>query len=167
MSRRKPKSTKRLAKTTKRSAPAAKPQSRREFLVSLRNWAIIGGIVGIGGWYTASQVRAGIREQDLSRIGTGVPTIVQIHDPGCPQCRALQIETREALERFDPGAVNYVVANIRGTEGRTFADSHGVGHVTLVLFDEVGRRVGVIQGTRSSAALTEAFQRYLGLSPVS
>ena len=34
-------------------------------------------------------VEATIREGDLSQIGNGTPTVVQIHDPQCPRCVAL------------------------------------------------------------------------------
>lgn len=143
-----------------------KPQSRREFFAALRNWGLIAGVVGIGGWYAVSEVSANIREQDLSRLGNGIPTIVQIHDPQCPRCRALQKETRAALEAFGDGEFQYVVANIRGAEGRSFAERHGVGHVTLLLFDGQGRRQGVLQGNLSRSALIDAFQQHLGLAPL-
>ena len=57
-------------------------------------------LAGGGGWYLVSEVRATIAEQDLSRIGNGIPAVVQIHDPQCPRCLALQRETRKAMSGF-------------------------------------------------------------------
>lgn len=116
-------------------------------------------IVGIGGWYFAGRVMAGIDEADLSKLGNGRPAIVQIHDPQCPSCRALQRQARLALEAFAEDDFEYLVANIATPEGRAFADRHGVGHVTLMLFDHRGRVRDVIQGQRTSEALVPAFKR--------
>lgn len=105
--------------------------TRRELIQNLTYGAIGVGIIGGGGYYFVSGVRAGIVEGDLSKIGNGIPTIVQIHDPGCPKCRSLQRSTRNALAELEDGSIQYLVANIKGPEGRQFANTHGVGHVTL------------------------------------
>ena len=99
---------------TAQAAPSTAPErpSRRDFLRRARNGALVGaGVLG-GGWYLVEDVNAHRREHDLARIGNGIPTVVQIHDPECPRCRALQKETRRALEGFEPGEIQYLVANI-------------------------------------------------------
>ena len=116
---------------------------------------------GVGGWYLVAEVRAGLREEDLSQIGNGIPAVVQIHDPQCPHCRALQRETRDALAAFDDGDLQYLIANIRTPEGRRFATTHGVGHVTLLLFDGAGERRDVLVGANTSEHLERAFHRHL------
>lgn len=133
--------------------------TRRELIQNLTYGAIGVGIIGGGGYYFVSGVRASIVEGDLSKIGNGVPTIVQIHDPGCPKCRSLQQSTRNALAELDDGAVQYLVANIKGPEGRQFANTHGVGHVTLLLFDGAGKRRDVIRGEQHSDYLLQFFKR--------
>lgn len=134
--------------------------TRRDFLRKARNGAIATLAVGGGGWFMVDQVRATIREQDLSRIGNGIPTVVQIHDPQCRQCVALQKEARDAVCNFD-GELQFVVANIRSLEGGQLAAAHGVGHVTLLLFDGAGQRRAVLSGPNTSEYLTDAFRLHI------
>ena len=138
--------------------------SRRVFLRRARNSAIATLVVGSGGWFLIDKVRATMREQDLSVIGNGIPTVVQIHDPQCPKCVALQSEARDAMCGFDDGELQYVVANIRSPEGRELARTHRVGHVTLLLFDGAGQRRSVLSGPNESAYLTDAFRRHVARS---
>lgn len=100
-----------------------------------------------------------MHEHDLSRIGNGTPTVVQIHDPECSLCLALQRETRQALQQFDSDDINYVVANIRSADGRNLADQYRVPHVTLLLFDSEGVHKGTLRGQRQSEELAAAFRQ--------
>lgn len=134
---------------------------RRKTLKRFRNVALLATGFGGGSFYIGSSVLAGIREADLSKIGNGVPTIVQIHDPQCPTCRALQREARQALEQFEEGDLQYLVANIRKEDGKALAAKHSVQHVTLLLLDGNGRRIEVITGLTKSAYLEAAFRRHL------
>lgn len=104
---------------------------------------------------------AGIHETDLSRLGNGIPAIVQVHDPQCPSCRALQRQTRLALEEFEDGTFEYVVANLDSPEGRAFANRYQAGKVTLILFDGRGKMRNVIHGQRTKGALVDAFNLHL------
>ena len=141
------------------SKQKSRPWTRRELIQNLTYGAIGLGIVGGGGYYFVSGVRASIVEGDLSKIGNGIPTIVQIHDPGCPKCRSLQRSTRNALAELEDGTVQYLVANIKASEGRQFADTHRVGHVTLLLFDGKGQRREVIRGEQHSDYLLQIFRQ--------
>ena len=123
----------------------------------------IGAFIVGGAGYTVSGVYAEIVEQDLTKLGNGIPTIVQIHDPQCPRCRALQHQARDALAVLDDAELQYLVANIRTPEGRRFADGHGVGHVTLMLFDGAGKPRGTLVGERPSHVLVQEFRRLLRL----
>ena len=144
--------------------PAAsrnKALGRRAFLETLGYGALGVAIVGGGSWYVVSGVQASIAEQDLSRLGNGIPTVVQTHDPQCPRCRALQREAREAVSEFEDGTIQFLVANIRQPEGRQLAAAHGVGHVTLLLFDGSGRRRGILVGENDSESLSAEFRRLI------
>ncbi|MGI9521805.1 MAG: hypothetical protein ACR2PG_09190 [Hyphomicrobiaceae bacterium] len=137
---------------------------RREALQSFRNWFVFGAF-GIGiGWYFIDNVTATIAEHDLLRIGNGKMSVVQVHDPQCPRCRALQKETRRALNQLNDPNVQYLVANIQSTSGQQFAAAHRVSHVTLVLLDGNGRRKAILRGNRSSRELYESFRGYFGSS---
>jgi len=158
------------AKTQTKKPPAAAPttaaqdtprRTRRDLLRGVRNYGIAAAIVGGGGWYLASEVYAGFIEHDLTRIGDGVPAVVQIHDPNCSICRELQRETRAALAAFDESELRYVVANITTAEGRRLAQVHDVGNVTLLLFDGAGKKRRTLRGTADREILEDAFRRHL------
>ncbi len=165
MARQKKRSPKRAEKTEASSAAnrleGTKGTDRREFLGRLRNGALVAAGVGGVGWYVVSEVWAGIEEADLSKIGNGTPTIVQIHDPQCPTCQALQREARKALDQFGDGELQYLVANIRQDKGRRFASKHGVPHVTLLLFDGAGKHRDTLSGPNTAENLEHAFRRHL------
>lgn len=152
-------------KTSKPGNPAPNPKrkkmSRRDMLGLAKFAAIGAAVLGGGGYYFVGKVLADIEESDLSKLGNGIPAIVQVHDPGCPSCRALQSETREALKTFEDGEIQYLVANLQSPEGRRFADLHGAGRVTLLFFDGAGRFRDRIQGERPKDMLVSAFRRHL------
>ncbi|MES0811488.1 thioredoxin family protein [Roseibium sp. SCPC15] len=142
-------------------AEAQADQGRRRFLRLTRNAVIGAALVGGSGYVFAQNVLSARHEHDLTRVGNGKPTIVQIHDPQCSMCRALQKETREALAMFEEGELDYVIANIRTQKGRSFANRYGVQHVTLLLFDEKGDLQDVLEGQRGSYQLRDAFRGLL------
>lgn len=151
----------------KKNSPSAQNNSsdttlsRREFFTKLQYGALATLAVGGFGWFVVEEATAMVQESDLTRLGNGIPTIVQIHDPQCPKCVALQREAREALENFDEGQLQYLVANIRQPDGQDLAAAHGVGHVTLLMFDGAGRRRQILAGPNDSSYLIGAFQKHL------
>lgn len=145
-------------------APADAPGkevSRRAFISRSSKAALIAAATAGTGWLLVDEVCATTREIDLTRIGNGIPAVVQIHDPQCPRCLALQREARKAMSNFDDGELQYLVANIRSASGRRLANQHRVGHVTLLLFDGKGRRRQILAGPNSSDALEDAFRTHL------
>jgi len=157
---------KKAKKSENSSAAKAKPQltgavDRRQMLGKIRNYAIGGVVVAGGGYLSVQSVRATIAEGDLSRVGQGLPTVVQVHDPNCGMCRSLQRETRQALKEFDENEVVYLVANILGADGRKFAVDHGVGHVTLLLFNAEGELQQTIRGVHQDDYLADSFEHHL------
>lgn len=146
---------------TKPIVALKKALTRRTFIQNVRDGIITAAFFGGGAWLVFDDVMATLDEQDLSKLGNGIPTIVQIHDPQCPMCTALQRETRKALDNFDTGQLQYLVANIKSVEGRALATTHGVEHVTLLLFDAMGTRRQILTGPNQSSYLTEVFQQHL------
>lgn len=138
-----------------------KKVSRRDSFRTFGEWGALAAVVVAGGWYAVDYVVGTVGELDLTKIGNGKPTIVQIHDPNCPRCVELQGETRDALGSIDNDELQYLVANIRSESGRAFAEEQGVGHVTLLLFDGKGQRLNVLVGNNSSETLERAFRRLL------
>lgn len=141
--------------------PAVPENGRRNFLRLARNIGIGAVLLGGTGYVFANNFASMRHEHDLSRVGNGVPTVVQVHDPQCSLCRSLQAETRKALAKFDEGQLDYVIANIRTDKGKGFAARHGVPHVTLLLFDGKGELTEVLQGQRGQYELQNHFQALL------
>ena len=139
------------------------PVSRRETMARLA-WFGVGGaaVLGVGG-AVAMDFRNKMAEGDLSRIGLGVPTVVQIHDPACALCRDLQREARAAMKRFDEGELLYLVANIQALDGADFQARMGLPNVSLVMLDGDGNRAGHVQGVTPRAELEQIFRTRLGL----
>ena len=129
--------------------------------MKLKMGALALAILGGAGWFVTEEVRATVQEHDLSKLGNGVATVVQVHDPQCPKCVALQRETRDALDSFADDELQLLVANIRTDEGRAFARKHRVAHVTLILFDGKGERRHTLTGPNSAENLEPVFRRLL------
>ncbi len=147
------------SKRTKSAKPqqsnAAKAKSRRAFL----QYGVAGAaVLGVGGYFGVTSLQATIHESDLSSLGNGTPTIVQIHDPTCPVCNALQRETRKAIKNMGGDKPELLVANIKTLEGSTFAADHGVPHITLLLFDGKGELQQILRGPQDRADLTPLFE---------
>lgn len=140
----------------KKTAPPtiAGAPSRRAFV----GYGALGvGVVAAGGVWSVSSFRSYAAEHDLSQVGQGNPTIVQIHDPQCPTCTALQKQTRAALRDFDDCGLTYLVADIKTPEGAAFARRYNVPHVTLLLFDGAGALQRTVQGVQQASQLAEVF----------
>ena len=140
-------------------APAS--ASRRDVLRKVRNGGLLALVAGGGGWYLIEDVRATIREHDLTQIGNGIPTVVQIHDPQCARCIALQCETRDALCAFGDDEIRFLIADISRQDGRQLAAVHNVNNVTLLLFDAEGNRRDVLVGDNTSEYLEEVFRHHV------
>ena len=145
----------------RKATPQTVDHDKRRRLGSMKYWVAGAAVFGCGGFWFVSDIQATMREHDLTRLGQGVPTIVQIHDPGCPRCTAHQRVARTAVSDFDETELVFLVANINTEQGRALANAHGVGHVTLLLFDGEGRRHDIIQGPSTEAHLFDAFQRHV------
>jgi len=149
--------TNKRKKQQSEKAQAAPPEpkiTRRNMLGLARNGAI-GAVVLAGVGYVGTRMyRSYTDEHDLTRIGKGKPVVVQVHDPQCPTCTALQREVRKAMKQFGECDVIYLVADIKQVEGAAFAAVHNVPHVTLVLMDGTGEVTQILRGMRHREELT-------------
>ena len=96
-------------------------------------------------------------EYDLSVVGNGKPTVVQIHDPGCRLCNRLKSNLGEVKGEFKD-KIQFKTANILKPKGRVFASKHNVPHVTLLFFDKKGQRVNTMEGVSSSDDIKSSLQ---------
>lgn len=143
---------------TKRPTPKV---SRRAALSTFAVYGAGAALLAGGGAVFARDFRSKLAEADLSKIGQGEPTIVQIHDPSCRLCQALQRETRNALKDCDE-AYTYLVANITTRDGAEFAARMGQPHVTLALLDGDGTPLHFVHGVTPADSLKSTFQQYFG-----
>ncbi|WP_300015637.1 thioredoxin family protein [uncultured Roseobacter sp.] len=153
---RKPQRRKSKAGTTATTA-IAEP-SRRDMLKLLRNGGIGAVILAGGGYFGIGSYRVYAAEHDLGRLGQGKPVVVQVHDPQCPTCTALQKQTRKALKEFGECDLVYLIADINTPEGQAFAVRHRVSNVTLLLFDGEGGLRHTVQGMQSKDQLVPLFR---------
>lgn len=151
----------RKAKAVSATSPAP-DAGRRRFLRLAKGAAIALPVVAAAGWFGTRAVQATIAEADLTRIGQGLPSVVQIHDPSCSLCRTLQRQTRAALDDYSDAQVTYLVADVTTVPGRLMAATHNVPHVTLLLFDGAGQLEQVVRGPTDDATLESAFATLIG-----
>lgn len=158
-----------MAKTNKRKkaqkaaqkTAGAEAISRRDFIGLARKGALGIGAIGVGGYFAIRAVQGGLHERDLSRLAAGKPTVVQVHDPNCPTCNALQKEARKALKCFGECEMQYLIADIKTDEGAIFAARHGVSHVTLLLFNAEAELREVVHGLHTEDELKGIFEAHL------
>jgi len=159
------KRTSKPQKTRKKSAPASSaaptaPKTRRQMLGGMAKAALGIAVIGGGaGLLLTRTVKADMHEHDLDRIGKGVPMVVQVHDPQCPTCLALQRQVRKAMRAFDDTELQYAVASLAKAEGRDLALKNGVGKITLLLYDADGTRRDVLHGVMQAGQLESRFRR--------
>lgn len=111
-------------------------------------FALLIGSVFIYGQVTKSHY-------DLSVIGNGKATVVQIHDHNCQLCRQLKRNLDSVKNEFKDD-IQFKTANILTKKGARFAEQHQVPHVTLLLFDKHGQRINTLRGVRSSDEIKDA-----------
>lgn len=97
-------------------------------------------------------------EHDLSVVGNGLPTVVQIHDPGCRLCNRLKSNLAKVKGDYRD-KIQFKTANILKQKGKDFAAKHNVPHVTLLFFDKKGEHVNTMQGVSSSVDIEANLQQ--------
>ena len=99
--------------------------------------------------------------RDLSVIGNGIPTIVQVHDTSCRLCKALKSNTETALRRNFSDRFQYKIADIKTGKGKRFQLEHNVPNVTLLMFDGDGKLRMNLNGVKEVKSLNRQFDDFL------
>ncbi len=152
----------RPAKAKRKGPSTADPiQKERRSFLSMAG-TIGGGVILLGGigFWGVRTVQASVAERDLTQVGQGMPTIVQVHDTQCQTCIALQREARAALKQIDSADLDYRVADIKTEDGLLFASRYGAGHSTLLFFDGAGNMTQSLVGPNTRATLARAFEAH-------
>ena len=95
---------------------------------------------------------------DLSTIGQGGNVVVQVHDPGWSACRELKRVVNSLKQEYE-NRIHFLLIDINTSEGRSFAQLHEVGKVTLVFFNPEGKRIAILTGVQKQKFLRVAFDR--------
>lgn len=112
-------------------------------------------VLGAGALHAYDTKNKGV--YDLSTLGQGTPTIVQIHDPGCPTCRRLKSIVTNALSGHEQ--IDFKLANIKTKEGKALQNKYDVPHVTLLFFDARGEHVHTTRGLQTKTELKAVIER--------
>jgi hypothetical protein len=135
-------------------------RSRRRFVKTLRSIGTVVLLCSAAGGGLAAYKRNYDITHDLSVIGNGTPSTVQIHDTGCQLCQRLRRNVASVKDEFDD-KIQFRIADIHTVDGAALALRHNVPHVTLLLFDARGKLVKVLSGVRSPESLRSAFRTLL------
>jgi hypothetical protein len=143
------------------SATASKKKSKRRIGSIIRSVvALVVLVMAAGAGITALNNNYDTNH-DLSVIGQGLPTIVQIHDPSCQLCIRLRSNAKSALGRIAGEDVLFRVADITTPKGRLLQSKHNVPHVTLLLFDRDGKLSRTLNGVKTDDFLHQAFLAHI------
>lgn len=130
------------------------PQGKRRLL--LRSAAVV-GVAGISAGTLARHDSQQRTLHDLSVVGDGAPTVVQIHDPSCPTCRRLKSRSLTALK--DLPHVQFRLANILTDEGKVLQKKYRAEKITLLLFEPGGQLVDRVVGLQDLDVLRNRFEQ--------
>ena len=145
-------------KKSKKPAPTRAQQkaasARRKFL---ERAAVVAGVMVVsGGGYAAYRVHYN-NTYNLSIIGNGSPTVVQIHDPGCDACKLLKSNVESVKREFED--IQFRVVTIGSSEGARFARKHRAKKTTLLIFDGGGKLIDKMEGVFPQAQLRKRFAK--------
>ena len=99
------------------------------------------------------------QEYDLSVIGNGTPTVVQVHDPDCQLCQRLKRNLDSVRGDFSED-IQFRTTYITTSEGRRFANRYAVSNVTLLFFNKQGQHVHTLEGVTPADVLRNTLQRF-------
>ncbi len=160
-----------MAKRKKKPANKKKPsatvnieKTQKKQRKNLKNMfgAVIGVaiFIGLGSVGVNAYKKSWETSHDLTVIGNGTPTIVQIHDPKCPKCKKLMSNAKSALSKFDDKFV-FRIADITTSAGRKLQRTHNANTVSLLMFDRKGKMRRTSSGVKSADELELAFEDFL------
>jgi hypothetical protein len=133
------------------SSPAS--SWRKRFIVILL-------VVGIGG-FIWSQLPGAAYPTDLSKIGTGRPTLVLAHDSGGSAGMEVMFLMNEIRHHY-ADRVDFLVAHLGRPDGQEFARRHGAQDGFVLMFSSDGRSLGALPQPKSVDELRRALKQAFG-----
>ena len=109
--------------------------------------------------YGIGQYKEGYEKlHDLTVVGNGLPTVVQVHDTNCKYCQALRSRVKSVTAQFEEKELQVRIADIHTAKGADFARRFDSAHVTLLLFNRRGNLTQTLQGVKSEEEIEQAFK---------
>jgi hypothetical protein len=93
--------------------------------------------------------------RDLSVIGNGQPTVVQVYDYGSRPCRQLRSNVSAVEGEFKP-RVQFRLADRSTPDGAILATRHSVGQTTLLMFGADGQLRQTLAGVQDVETIRSA-----------
>jgi len=146
-----------MTRKAKKDSPA---RSRRKVLKRIRNVTVAVALCSVGALGLTAYKHSYDVSHDLSVIGNGTPTVVQIHDTSCRLCQSLRSNVDSVKGEFRD-QIQFRIADIHTSSGRALAHRYDVPHVTLLLFDGDGKLVTTLTGVREPSDLRPSFRTLL------
>lgn len=155
--------SKRKQKTTSKLSPEtlSKKKSQRKKRDLLRFVFVLVALISIGGAGFAAFKNSYDISHDLSVIGQGIPTVVQIHDTTCKLCLRLRSNANSAMDSFSDKDLLFRVADVSTPEGQRLMRKYDVSKVTLLLFDRDGKMNRSLNGVKDDDVLQQAFLAHI------
>jgi thioredoxin-like negative regulator of GroEL len=152
MSRKKRKAKKQTNRKTANTNSIFKIKRRGLFKIALVAMLALPAYAAISA-YNKNQAQL----RDLSIIGQGMPTLVQVHDETCPSCRQLLSSVKAVKDEFPE--LEFRIADLRSSEGIKFSTRHQVSKVTLMFFDSDGKKLNVVAGLQTEQDVRSFIER--------
>ncbi|MFP4510549.1 MAG: hypothetical protein ACLFNQ_10505 [Spirochaetaceae bacterium] len=142
-----------------KTARKAEKQARKRRHTRLMIGGFVAVIVLTAGTVVLAQQLQARSFRNLSVVGSGTPTVVQVHDRACPVCTSLLGSVQEVRRDFDEEELHVRVAELHTEVGAAFARRYNAGRITLLLFDGDGNLVERQTGDQHPDDLRETFER--------
>ncbi len=158
----KPGSSRSAAGEARKRAARKKRLLTKKQLRLLATASLVVLVVAVGSVAVFAFQRGQEEMYDLSRVGTGVPAVVQVHDFTCPVCTELRETVKGIEDEFDESELLIRIADVHTHEGLAFAARYTTARrATLLFINGNGELVDVRSGEGSAAVLRERFQRHI------
>lgn len=138
----------------KKSAASKSPVIKKRLITRLITFAVL--VVILGGAFAAYRLYQN-NLHDVSVVGNGQSTVVQVYEPGCIPCDRLRENVDAVKGRFDN--VQFKYANLFDDQGAEFARGHNARETTLLIFDSKGKLRRTLTGVQPTEQLERIFSR--------
>ena len=100
-------------------------------------------------------------DTDLSQIGQGHYTVVQVFKKDTLRSQQLMDLVNEIRDQYEPRGVKFLLADVDTQPGQRFAQSHDVGSATAILFGPQGHKLQTLHNVQDATALKRALNQAL------